>query len=200
VSLRIRVVALARAGLACPPELGALIRLLSHDRTDVHKLTVREAEMEATKLLETAWWPAQELPVDPYHLASGLGIAIRNISMAADESGSLVIAPDETPVMSLNSNDSENRRRFTCAHEIGHYTRRSRDPIHQRFVDYRDDLAGLGSDSGEIFANQFAAALLMPSVKVIEFHRFGLTARDMAHRFGTSVQAMEIRLRNLRLM
>lgn len=174
--------------------------LLSYAQAaELHKMTVREAEAEATRLLDTAWWPTRELPIDPYHLARGLGIVVRDAPLPLDESGNIVISPNETPVITLNSFDSANRRRFTCAHEIGHYTQRSREPIEQRFVDCRDDLAGLGSDSREIFANQFAAALLMPAAKVLAFHKDGYSPADMAHSFGTSVQAMEIRLRNLRL-
>jgi len=99
----------------------------------------------------------------------------------------------------VNASDTQNRQRFTCAHEIGHYVRRGQDPNRTSFVDYRDTLAGLGRDTDEIFANQFAAALLMPAPLVVRFRRAGDSISTLAERFGTSVQAMEIRLRNLRL-
>jgi Zn-dependent peptidase ImmA (M78 family) len=173
--------------------------LLTNERpTDHLGVTVREAEAEAALLLEQAWWP-RELPVDPFHLARVLGIAVRVLPLPADESGNITITPDETPMMTLNRFDSESRRRFTCAHEIGHYLRRSAAP-RREYVDYRDTLAGLGTDREEIFANQFAAALLMPADHVARFHRQGLAPEVMARKFGTSAQAMEIRLRNLGLV
>jgi Zn-dependent peptidase ImmA (M78 family) len=74
------------------------------------------------------------------------------------------------------------------------------EAVTQRFVDNRDTLAGLGTDVDEIFANQFAAALLMPARRVQEFFQLkNLRADEMGILFGTSAQAIEIRLRNLRL-
>jgi Zn-dependent peptidase ImmA (M78 family) len=164
-------------------------------------MSVREAESEATRLLETSWWSlGRTVPVDPYHLARGLGLAVQVIPLRADESGNIVISPDTAPVISLNKYDSEHRRRFTCAHEIGHYVKRVQNSIEQRFVDFRDTLAGIGQDPSEIFANQFAAALLMPAPQVQELRQLGASVPDMARRFGTSSQAMELRLRNLRLV
>jgi Zn-dependent peptidase ImmA (M78 family) len=162
-------------------------------------MTVRLAEEEANRLLESSWWPSRDLPVDPFHLARGLGILVRIEPLRADESGNITISPFETPVMTLNRYDGESRQRFTCAHEIGHYLRRSQVPSAQQFTDYRDTLAGMGSDPEEIFANQFAAALLMPASKVLQFSNAGTPIEDMARRFATSSQAMELRLRNLRL-
>jgi Zn-dependent peptidase ImmA (M78 family) len=163
-------------------------------------MTVREAEAEAEQLLNSSWWYSNGgLPVDPFHLARGLGIAVRLEPLPADESGNIVIAPDEAPVISLNQFDGENRRRFTCAHEIGHYVSRSQGAEPQRFIDFRDTLAGLGRDTEEIFANQFAAALLMPAEHVMRLNSKGTSVEAMARTFKTSVQAMELRLRNLRL-
>jgi Zn-dependent peptidase ImmA (M78 family) len=138
------------------------------------------------------------LPVNPFALARDLGITVRFARLPADESGNIVMLPDETAVITLNSLDSLNRQRFTCAHEIGHYSRR-RDEGETQYVDYRDTLAGLGSHPQEIFANQFGAALLMPAAEVKRYLDAGYTVEALAALFGTSVQAMELRLRNLRL-
>jgi Zn-dependent peptidase ImmA (M78 family) len=96
--------------------------------------------------------------------------------------------------------DHPNRQRFTCAHEIGHYLRRKRTGARGRFVDYRDTLAGLGTDVEEIYANQFAAALLMPAHLVHKGYKVDeRSSEDLAWELGTSAQAMNVRLRNLRL-
>ncbi len=116
-----------------------------------------------------------------------------------DESGNIVISPHNTPVISLNRLDSDNRRRFTCAHEIGHYIQRSQESDAKTYVDFRSTLAGMGIDEDEIFANQFAAALLMPASQVLDFFRSGWSPEEMARSFRTSTHAMELRLRNLQL-
>jgi len=163
--------------------------------------TVDEAEMEASKLLESSWWTNRDgpLPINPFELASGLGIRVQMDSLPSDQSGKIVFPTDGSPLIVVNRADSENRQRFTCAHEIGHYVRRGQDPDRTTFVDYRDTLAGLGRDPEEIFANQFAAALLMPASQVKRFRQDDEPASTLARRFGTSVQAMELRLRNLHL-
>lgn len=93
---------------------------------------------------------------------------------------------------------STSRRRFTCAHEIGHYLRRPNQAA-AIFIDERSDLAGLGVDVEEVFANQFAAALVMPATLVRQQVRAGKSVAEMAAYFVTSPPALTRRLRNLRL-
>lgn len=165
--------------------------------------TVREAERDAEKLL-ASWWesPAKDrpLPVDPIALARRLGIRVQIAALDPDESGSIYFPPEGAAVITLNRGDAVSRQRFTCAHEIGHYVRRETNPsLHRSFIDYRDTLAGLGVNTEEIYANQFAAALLMPAHLVARWHRNGESIESLARRFATSTQAMDLRLRNLRL-
>ena len=167
-------------------------------------MTVREAENEAARLLASSWWRSANqddpLPVDPEDLARGLGIKVQEARLPSDESGNIVMHAEGDAVITLNTVDHPNRKRFTCAHEIGHYLRRRQEGLTDRtFVDYRATLAGLGSDKDEVFANQFAAALLMPARAVQMKVRQGLGVDTLAYQFGTSVQAMEVRLRNLHL-
>ena len=163
--------------------------------------TVEDAERDAGRLLES-WWEAPEkdepLPVDPMVLARRLGIRVQVVPLPPDESGNIFMPPDSTPVISLNRGDALSRQRFTCAHEIGHYVRRGGSQLASRsFTDYRATLAGLGVNAEEIYANQFAAALLMPAHLVARWQ--GEDPSGLARRFGTSPQAMQLRLRNLRL-
>lgn len=168
-------------------------------------VSVRQAERDATKLLQS--WLASEgpthLPVDPFAVARSLGITVRFAKLPPDESGNVVIPSNGGAVITLNEYDAPVRQRFTCAHEIGHYRRRQAHPGlgKQTFIDYRDTLAGLGQDPEEIYANQFAAALLMPAAFVQRrFAVEGKTGQELASEFGTSVQAMNLRLRNLGLV
>jgi Zn-dependent peptidase ImmA (M78 family) len=177
--------------------LHLVITLILRDRGVWPEMTVREAEADARQLLDANWWP-RDLPVDPFHLAGVLGIRVQTIKLPVDQSGKIDFIADG-PIISLNSLDSQNRRRFTCAHEIGHYVKRGPSDGQEGITDYRDTLAGLGSDPREIYANQFAAALLMPAERVAEYSEKSLSVSEMASLFGTSTQAMELRLRNLRL-
>lgn len=166
-------------------------------------MALRDAERDAAQLLES-WWttPGRDapLPVEPMALARALGIVVRVEQLPFDEAGKIVIPEDDEPVITLNFWDSHKRQRFTCAHEIGHYIRRQqRGERAGTFIDYRSTLAGLGRDVEEVYANQFAAALLMPHHLVARGFHQGRTVEQLAREFDTSVQAMELRLRNLRL-
>ena len=165
---------------------------------------MRDAEQAAQKLLE-GWWttPAKDhpMPVDPLEIADRLGIRVQRVPLPPDESGNIEVSGDGIAVISLNRWDSGNRQRFTCAHEIAHYLRRDAGGRPWlRFTDYRDTLAGLGVDTEEVYANQFAAALLMPAHLVRQWWSETQDADKLARLCGTSTQAMNLRLRNLRIL
>ncbi len=166
--------------------------------------TATQAEADARALLTTTWWvtPEEEhpLPVDPMAIAKRLGIAVIVAFMPADVSGSIQRRAGAANIY-LNAFDSSNRQRFTCAHEVGHYRKRVAEGRSDfTFTDHRSTLASAGVDPDEIWANQFAAAMLMPAHLVQRWYRDGLGASEMAKLLGTSAQAMSLRLRNLRLV
>ena len=149
------------------------------------------------------------IPIDPVAIAQQLGIVVKrgNFDQIDAEcvSGGIFKDGDQVTIL-LNGDDSFERRRFTCAHEIGHYIKRmeeGRDDI--EFTDYRDANAANGKDPEEIFANEFAAELLMPEEAVREAsRRFNLKdvfdLIQMAREFEVSTQALRFRLQNLRLL
>lgn len=159
------------------------------------------AERDAVGLLKASWtqfYPAISAPVDPIFIAQGLGIQVYKGVLDEGVSGMLVKQPGLDPVIYLNSRDSENRQRFTCAHELGHYVKRaSTDDEAWEYVDRRGPSASMGMDSDEIYANQFAANLLMPREVVAQLVRDGRNSASMAYYFGVSVEAMNFRLSNL---
>lgn len=167
--------------------------------------TVREAERDAADLLASSWWVSDDrdwpLPVDPFTLARGLGIYVSETFLPADQSGNIRISATGSAI-EINWLDNSNRQRFTCAHEVGHHVlRHKRDDLRDAevIIDERAQLAGAGVDSDEIYANQFAAALLMPAHLVARGVRDKQSPEALARRFETSVQAMNLRLRNLNL-
>lgn len=125
---------------------------------------------------------------------------VYTVEMAPDVSGALVGQRGQDPEVYLNERDSPNRQRFTCAHEIGHYRKRVADGAAVfSYVDRRDDLASEGTDLDEVYANQFAAALLMPAELVKHMWRGEKDPTILAYRFSVSVDAMTYRLKNLNL-
>jgi Zn-dependent peptidase ImmA (M78 family) len=59
---------------------------------------------------------------------------------------------------------------LSWAHELGHFIRRTDEPHKYEYVDYRDQRSSTGTDEEEMFANRFAANLLMPELLVKTFH------------------------------
>jgi Zn-dependent peptidase ImmA (M78 family) len=157
-----------------------------------------DAEREAQQLLETVW-EGRSLPVDPIQIAKQLGIQVYTVGLDAGVAGMFVKKPGQDPEIYVNAKDSLNRQRFTAAHELGHYIKHivagEDDWEH---VDYRDALTSRGTDPDEVFANQFAASLLMPKERVKSLrdeHGYGTAA--LAYEFGVSEDAMNFRLVNL---
>lgn len=98
------------------------------------------------------------------------------------------------PRIEFNVNDSILRRRFTVAHELGHYALCHSDPP-------RDPPSNFGvavPDANERAANQFAAELLMPAQAVVTMISLGLRCvDDLARTFMVSKVAMGYRLCDL---
>lgn len=157
------------------------------------------AQQAATSLLESVWGQ-RGFPVDPVWVAGNLGIDVIETNLPENVSGALIKDKDKDPVIVLCQTDSNSRKRFTCAHEIGHYAYRSiHDGDRYEYVDLRGNSSGAGVDPEEIYANQFAAELLMPNQEVSRLARSGLPAFLIAQHFGVSDDAISFRLRNLRL-
>jgi predicted transcriptional regulator len=105
---------------------------------------------------------------------------------------------------------SPRRKRFTIAHEIGHF-RMHVTSSERIFVDRQRDIVELSSSAGgpqapglhqrEREANEFARELLMPEVLVSARARAaGFNLSALAERFEVSVPAIRLRLRLLGLL
>lgn len=142
------------------------------------------------------------LPVDPVQLARSLGINVYSAKLENNLSGMIAkLDVDGDVNIFLNSEHAPVRQRFTCAHELGHYFSNQQFPDAETrtYIHRRDSLSACGTHGEEIFANQFAAELLMPADRVQELHGIGFDAMLMASRFHVSYDAMVNRLKNLRL-
>jgi Zn-dependent peptidase ImmA (M78 family) len=164
-------------------------------------------EIAAEELLHNVWRGASEkgipYPVDPAKIAEQLGLKVYAAGLDETVSGMLVKRPAQDPEIFLNGSDSKNRQRFTCAHELGHYVKRSNGQIWStegwEYIDLRSPLSSTGESPDEVWANQFAAALLMPKQEVKKLHK-SLAPATMAFEFGVSTDAMNFRLKNLGLV
>jgi Zn-dependent peptidase ImmA (M78 family) len=148
-------------------------------------------------------------PVDVLRVARTLDIRVEQGEFEEDCSGILLRASRGAPVIGVNWQHHENRKRFTVAHEIGHFLLHE-DRAHidrGTYVKFRDAMSGSGTEGEEREANQFAAALLMPEDWVTSaFKAERLDPADeealgrLASKFEVSALAMSYRLHNLGLL
>ena len=151
-------------------------------------------------------------PVDVHGIARSLGLRVVYEDLGSDISGVLV-SRDGAASIAVKKSDKEPRKRFTVAHEIGHYYLRHHiqrnELVHadeHRQVIYRSAKASEGLDQMEVQANQFAASLLMPTRLVREHVERrpkpmgDSDVEELAEAFNVSVQAMTIRLTTLGLL
>jgi Zn-dependent peptidase ImmA (M78 family) len=163
----------------------------------------QSAARAATEVLDSYWWEPSEpyewqVPVDPFAIASDLGVDVYVADLKPDVSGAIRRRRTGRPVIYIKRGDAHVRQRFTCAHELGHYKQRiDSGDAEFEFVDFRGTLASTGTHSDEIYANQFAAELLMPKDVVKTLKWQGVDG--LAATFNVSSQAMGLRLRNLGL-
>jgi Zn-dependent peptidase ImmA (M78 family) len=160
--------------------------------------TTLDPEREAQQILSNAW-DGRPLPVDPIQIAQQLGIKVYTAGLDEGVAGMLRKRPGLDPEIFLNGRDSLNRQRFTAAHELGHYVKHvAAGEDDWEHVDRRDALASEGTDPDEVFANKFAAGLLMPKAEIERLKReHGYGPATLALEFGVSEEAMNFRLTNL---
>jgi Zn-dependent peptidase ImmA (M78 family) len=158
-------------------------------------------ERDAQEILRAYWAKGDgsiPLPVDPIAIAGKLGIKVLTAQLETNVSGMLFMKAGQDPEIYLNRSDSYNRQRFTCAHELGHWAKRVAEGIESdQIVDYRGPLSSTGTDSLEVYANQFAAALLMPAEEVMKLRERGYGPIAVADALRVSPDAAAFRITNL---
>jgi len=151
-------------------------------------------------------------PINVEQIARKLGLRVAGAKLGAGVSG-LLVTNDEEKCICVQAADSAERKRFTIAHEIGHFQLRHQfaegthvHVDHGHLISQRSTRSSQGIDPIEVEANQFAACLLMPSnllrTEVLQIDgplRDGDVER-LASKFKVSEQAMTIRLSTLRLL
>jgi Zn-dependent peptidase ImmA (M78 family) len=140
-------------------------------------------------------------PVDVYDLAHRCGVRVLEFDFH-DMVDGLVVQLDDGPAIGLDKNrDYEGRRRFTLAHELGHYVLRHAATF---LVDFHDAGSSAGQSPNynwrnERAANAFAANLLMPADLLRADYRTTPDVELLARRYEVSKPAMGFRLTSLGL-
>lgn len=152
------------------------------------------ANQIASKALKLRRKYANQLtsPISPYNLAESIGFDIRFLNIPSFEG--MYLADDM--VILISSERPEGRKRFTCAHELGHYALG-----HGTII---DEMLEHGSNKEiESEADFFASMLLMPtsaivrSLKDMNIKIDSVTPFDvyiLAVYFGVSYQGMLVQL------
>lgn len=143
------------------------------------------ARMEAEKLAERYGTN------DPYELCRHLDIAVYETPMPDGSSGMIVKREGENAEIFIESDDAATRRRFTAAHELGHFIERTNIANDGDFS-FRDS-RGMEYSLHEFFADEFAGALLMPEPEFSERSSAGYKTTDLAAHFRVSTTAVERR-------
>lgn len=187
----------------------------------MRKLTRRAIDKKASELLEKHGILSP--PVDVERLAQLLQIQIRLENLPQTISGFLHRDGDNAAIV-VNRRHSLQRRRFTIAHELGHFVLdHQTENIHVE-KDYRINVKELDLTSGaikyrrkvsrdgypekdEVHANAFAAALLMPEamirldmkVAIDSGHFDDSLINSLAQKYNVSEHALVIQLNTLDL-
>ena len=157
-------------------------------------------ENEANKLLHAHNMQEDVMP-PVITLATNLGISVQLAAFKDDDVSGLIRKEDDGYAMYINESHPPTRKRFTIAHEIGHFI------LHKDEIDAQSEVVdrisgglmrdGQNSDL-ERQANQFAAALLMPKETFLEmWKKLSPNIDLLAEAFGVSAQAASYRLLNL---
>jgi Zn-dependent peptidase ImmA (M78 family) len=135
-----------------------------------------------------------DLPVDVARVAAGLDIALA-AGATAPLDALLMRGYRRGGIIVANAAQPKTRRRFSAAHELGHYLLGHYANGDSWTVRY------------EWAANAFAAELLMPTPAVISFwfaralrgEPFLWRVAHVAARFGVSPEALRVKLGSLRI-
>lgn len=158
---------------------------------------------------------AGDLPVDVEAIAERIGAPVIYDDLGSEDISGLLISNDAGACIMIQRSHHPKRRRFSIAHEIGHFVLRHQsehgEHVHVdrgNYISFRDARSSKGVDAKEMEANAFASSLLMPEALVRRMAQELTQGRPLldhhvsalASQFEVSEQAMTIRLTTLGLL
>lgn len=145
-------------------------------------------------------------PINIEEIAIARGVKIQAFPLGEGVSGVLAIE-NGRGVIGYNSEESKVRRRFTIAHELGHYELhrdQSNMFIDKQFIYRSKNAYNPQEQVMEQEANTFASAILMPTSMVRDLVdtidlKDDDAIKDLAKIFDVSITAMSLRISSLGL-
>jgi len=155
----------------------------------------RRAQHEAERIWKELGMSFPPLPILEVAEKFGLTVLEADFSGRIGLSGVLDV---ENKTIYLNVEDPANRKRFTLAHELGHWllhpaVRQEKD---SKYTLYYRGPVGVSKDDFEKEADAFAANLLVP-LPVLKRLAEKYTRGDLADLFAVSNEVIDYRLRFL---
>lgn len=142
-------------------------------------------------------------PIPVIEIAEGEGLSISSTSMDdLNSNGKIACAALilSSKAILVEKNDSIQRKRFSVAHEIGHYL------MHHAQLERNPDLGIIyrapierETDPLEQEANFFAAHLLVPTEMLKYWHSITQSQQELATIFSVSMEVIGWRLKNERI-
>lgn len=138
-------------------------------------------------------------PINPLIVANKLTLKVNESTFTKDNISGVINF--KTKDIYVSRYDVTTRKRFSIAHEIGHFILH-RDIFENKnqHITYRDNVSSLGFDINEIEANFFAATLLMPRDEMEIRWKYSKNINYIAEYFWVSVLAAGFRLEYLGLI
>lgn len=153
-----------------------------------------------------------QAPIPVVEIAEKYGFVVVEKFLTNDESGYMVLYNEGidiqgkklTKIIVINSAENPYRKRFTIAHELGHYFLEYKDKEHEllgNIIVHRDNTFNLANKEKENDADMFAGELLMPTdiletelkkLKQIDL-LFSTIPEAIARKFAVSYSAAEVR-------
>lgn len=179
-----------------------------------YNLAIREAKDMAKKILSDY---NLKTPIDINKVARILGVKIKEYTVEDEDFGRSNISgfikmenKEGKPIIIVNPGQSEERKSFTIAHELGHFLLHRNSGLHidtsTSGIFFRDEKSSQAVDINEIQANQFAAELLMPTDEVREKLVFKVVeegkdlddaTKELCEHYKVSATAMAIKVGSL---
>ncbi len=186
----------------------AIIILLMKMQKIIDRDTKRIIEKVRSEIL--GFYNLYKLDVDA--LCRHLGISLLEGEFEDENVSGAITKSDSTYTIVINAGHPHTRKRFTIAHELGHYyaiengSEIAKDYLEENgnvIKDYvvlnRSDKSEINEDNYQVErqANMIGASVLMPDEMVKSLVDEKLDVSEMASRFGVSESAMAYRLKIL---
>lgn len=148
-----------------------------------------------------------QFPVDPLKVARALNIKVMNAKFSDPNISGVISKRGNEVSILLDYDDIPARKRFSIAHEIGHYVLHMNDADDYEIIDNEDNYRTTAHDLDgwdnkrrmEWEANTFAAALLMDEGLVRKEWELEKNIKILAWKFQVSESAIAVRLSSLNL-